>query len=72
MEALVHNILPGQIVTRLNGGEIVIADRAEAVMILFCDLVGFTPLASPAKLVDDLNRIFSEFDVRNREDQDHR
>ncbi len=64
-EALLRNILPGQIVTRLNDGEVVIADRVEEVTILFADLVGFTEIASrlsPAALVDHLNRIFSAFD----------
>jgi adenylate cyclase len=62
---LLRNILPGQIVTRLNDGEVVIADRIEEATILFADLVGFTEIAlrlSPARLVDHLNRIFSEFD----------
>jgi adenylate cyclase len=64
-EALLRNILPGQIVTRLNDGEVVIADRVEEATILFADLVGFTAVASrvtPAVLVDNLNRIFSAFD----------
>jgi len=64
-EALLRNILPGQIVTRLNEGEVVIADRVEEATILFADLVGFTEIASrlsPAVLVDHLNRIFSAFD----------
>ena len=64
-EALLRNILPGQIVTRLNDGEVVIADRVEEATILFADLVGFTEIASqlsPARLVDHLNRIFSAFD----------
>ncbi|HEX6111768.1 MAG TPA: adenylate/guanylate cyclase domain-containing protein [Geminicoccaceae bacterium] len=64
-EALLRNILPGQIVTRLNDGEVVIADRVEEATILFADLVGFTAVASrvpPAVLVDSLNRIFSAFD----------
>jgi class 3 adenylate cyclase len=64
-EALLRNILPGQIVTRLNNGEAVIADRVEEATILFADLVGFTEIASrlsPAALVDHLNRIFSAFD----------
>jgi adenylate cyclase len=64
-ETLLRNILPGQIVTRLNDGEVVIADRIEEATILFADLVGFTEIASrlsPARLVDHLNRIFSEFD----------
>jgi adenylate cyclase len=65
-EALLRNILPGQIVGRLNGGETVIADRLEEVTILFCDLVGFTEAASrtaPGRLVEDLNRLFSAFDA---------
>jgi class 3 adenylate cyclase len=64
-ETLLRNILPGQIVTRLNDGEVVIADRVEEATILFADLVGFTAVASrvtPAVLVDNLNRVFSAFD----------
>jgi class 3 adenylate cyclase len=64
-ESLLRNILPRQIVTRLNNGEVVIADRVEEASILFADLVGFTAVASrvtPAVLVDNLNRIFSAFD----------
>jgi adenylate cyclase len=64
-ETLLRNILPGQIVTRLNNGEVVIADRVEEATILFADLVGFTAAASrvtPAVLVNNLNRIFSAFD----------
>jgi adenylate cyclase len=64
-ELLLRNILPGQIVTRLNDGEVVIADRVEEATILFADLVGFTKVAArvtPAVLVDNLNRIFSAFD----------
>jgi adenylate cyclase len=64
-EALLRNILPGQIVTRLNDGEVVIADRVEEATILFADLVGFTKVASrvsPAVLVNNLNGIFSAFD----------
>jgi adenylate cyclase len=64
-EILLRNILPGQIVTRLNNGEVVIADRVEEATILFADLVGFTAAASrvtPAVLVKSLNRIFSAFD----------
>jgi class 3 adenylate cyclase len=64
-ETLLRNILPGQIVTRLNDGELVIADRIEEATILFADLVGFTEIASrlsPAHLVEHLNRIFSAFD----------
>ena len=64
-EALLHNILPGDIVARLNNGEVVIADRFDDATILFADLVGFTAIAATmpaAELVEKLNRIFSEFD----------
>lgn len=71
-EALLRNILPGQIVARLNNGEVVIADRVEAATILFGDLVGFTAAAAritPAILVNNLNRIFSAFDDLCRRQQ---
>ena len=64
-DALLRNILPDPIVLRLNEGEKVIADRFEAVSILFADIVGFTPAAalmSPANLVGMLDRTFSAFD----------
>lgn len=64
-DKLLHNILPGQIVARLSSGETAIADRFEAVTVLFADLVGFTAVAarmSPPRLLDRLNRIFSSFD----------
>ena len=64
-DALLHAILPGQVVARLNGGETVIADRFDSVTILFADLVGFTPVAaqtSPVELVQRLDCIFGEFD----------
>jgi class 3 adenylate cyclase len=69
-EALLRNILPSQIIGRLYGGEVVIADRIESVTILFCDLVEFTELASrtaPAQLVSNLNRVFSTFDALSRD-----
>ncbi len=65
-EALLLNILPAQIVTRLNSGEELIADGFENVTVLFADLVGFTEVSSritPARLVEDLNRLMSEFDM---------
>ncbi len=64
-DALLLNVLPRGIVSRLSAGEVLIADRVEDATILFCDLVGFTELAAvlpPARLIERLNGIFSEFD----------
>jgi class 3 adenylate cyclase len=69
-ERLLLNILPQQIVGRLNSGETIIADRFEDVSVLFSDLVGFTKISSklaPAQLVANLNWLFSEFDAIARE-----
>lgn len=68
-EALLRNILPEPIISRLNGGELVIADRLEEVTIVFCDLVGFTEVAArtaPPQLVNHLNHLFSAFDALSR------
>ncbi len=68
-DALIRNILPDPVVLRLNGGETIIADRFEAVSILFADIVGFTPAAAkmtPINLVNRLDRVFSEFDTLAR------
>ncbi|UDL95381.1 response regulator [Lichenihabitans sp. PAMC28606] len=64
-ENLLRNVLPASVVDRLRAGETVIADHYADVSILFCDLVGFTALASrlsPGETLDLLNGIFSEFD----------
>jgi len=64
-DALLHAILPRQVVLRLNRGEEVIADWFEATTILFADLVGFTPVAArmaPDRLVRRLDLIFRAFD----------
>ena len=47
-------------------GEAVIADRVDEATVLFCDLVGFTRIASQLTALDlihSLNSIFSEFDA---------
>jgi class 3 adenylate cyclase len=64
-ERLLLNVLPEVIADRLKAGEVVIADRAEGVTILFADLVGSTPLAehlTPDQMVEVLNEIFTPFD----------
>jgi adenylate cyclase len=63
---LLLNILPRQIVDRLETGETLIADRYEQVSVLMSDLVGFTGISSqlpPKVLVTELNRLFSAFDA---------
>lgn len=65
-DALLRNILPEPVVLRLNSGETAIADGFTEASILFADIVGFTPAAAtmtPARLVEKLDRIFSEFDA---------
>ena len=62
---LLLNVLPQQIVDRLGVGETNIADRHDHVVVLFSDFVGFTTISSElsvAVLVEELNRLFSEFD----------
>ena len=64
-QALLLNILPQQIIDRLEAGETVIADRLPEVTVLFSDFVGFTDISShlePQVLVSELNALFSRFD----------
>jgi adenylate cyclase len=64
-ERLLLNVLPGPIAERLKLGSGVIAERYDAVSVLFLDLVGFTARSSvmaPEDLVALLDRIFSSFD----------
>lgn len=64
-EALLLNILPPAIATRLKEGEHVIADEYSEVSVLFADIVGFTNISqniSPVMLVENLNNIFTHFD----------
>ena len=64
-EELLLNVLPEQIADRLKAGEVVIADRAEHVSVLFADLVDSTPMSellTPRQMVEVLNTIFTPFD----------
>jgi class 3 adenylate cyclase len=64
-DALLLNVLPGSISSRLLAGERTIADQYPDVTVLFADIVGFTPLAArlPAdEVVGVLGRLFARFD----------
>jgi class 3 adenylate cyclase len=64
-EALLLNILPGEIASRLKGGTQDIADSFADVTVLFGDLVGFSVLSSntsASEIVAMLNGLFSRFD----------
>jgi adenylate cyclase len=64
-EALLRNILPPEIATRLRKGETNIADHFEDATIILTDVVGFTKLTARMRafeIVSCLNRLFSEFD----------
>jgi guanylate cyclase len=64
-ERLLLNVLPQDIVDSLRDDQRTIADRYEAVSILFADIVGFTSLSremAPEELVDLLNHVFTRFD----------
>ena len=69
-ESLLRNILPEQIIDRLNDGETIIADRYDEVSVVFSDFEGFTAISSrmdPTTLVESLNSIFSKFDSLTQE-----
>jgi guanylate cyclase len=64
-EALLLNVLPGEVATELKRSGTTPARRFEAISVLFADVVGFTPLAAdtdPEVLVSRLNQVFSHFD----------
>ena len=64
-DALLRNILPQSVADRLKNEERDIVDHFTDATVLFCDLVGFTPLATrlgPEDLVGLLNRIFRVMD----------
>jgi len=64
-DRLLLNILPRQIAERLKSDGSRIADRLDAVTVLFADIVGSTLLAevlTADELVELLDRVFSHFD----------
>ena len=64
-DALLFNVLPVSISSRLLDGERTIADEYPDVTVLFADIVGFTPLAArlPAdEVIGLLGRLFTRFD----------
>ncbi|WP_374686476.1 adenylate/guanylate cyclase domain-containing protein [Promineifilum sp.] len=64
-EALLCNILPESIAGILKNDQRTIAERFDAVSILFADVVGFTPLSTTveaAEMVNLLNEIYTHFD----------
>jgi guanylate cyclase len=64
-DALLLNTLPKEIVPILKSGQKTIAEHHERCSIMFCDIVGSTPLFAdlkPAEVVDWLNEVFSMFD----------
>jgi class 3 adenylate cyclase len=69
-ERLLLNILPGPVAERLKAGDERVADRFEAVTVLFADIVGFTPIAAgmaPNEVVEMLNELFTRFDLAAQE-----
>lgn len=65
-QRLLRNVLPQRVIDRLSAGETLIADRHEAVSVLFSDFVGFTGISArlaPATLIEELNGLFAGFDA---------
>jgi adenylate cyclase len=69
---LLQNVFPAPIADRLLRDQTPIADRYDSLIVLFADVVGFTPMAramSAADLVRQLDRLFSDFDAVVRQHQ---
>jgi len=65
-ESLLLNILPRSIADRLKTDTSTIADQFSEALILFADIVDFTPMSdrlAPAEIVEILDHLFSHFDV---------
>lgn len=64
-DAILHAMLPGPVITRLQEGEAVIADRIASATIIFADIVDFTPMVArtdPSALLRRLSALFLAFD----------
>ena len=64
-ESLLMNILPESVASELKTDSRSIAERYDSATVLFCDIVGFTRMASsmePGYMIELLNQIFSRFD----------
>lgn len=69
---LLFTLVPSQIAERIEHGEFPIADSQAEVTILFADIVGFTAITkdvAPRILVQLLNELFFEFDMKAEQNQ---
>ncbi|MBL9173622.1 MAG: adenylate/guanylate cyclase domain-containing protein [Verrucomicrobiales bacterium] len=65
-DALLLNVLPREIAEELKRNSRVVPAHYDSATVLFSDFVGFTRVAellTPSELVDQLDRIFQEFDA---------
>lgn len=65
-QRLLHNVLPARVAERLERDPVAIAEQCDEVMVIFADIVGFTPRCAsmaPADVVALLNQMFSAFDA---------
>lgn len=65
-EALLLNVLPGQVAAELKETGKTVARRYDSISVLFADTVGFTPLSAslePEEVVAKLNEVFTHFDA---------
>jgi class 3 adenylate cyclase len=63
---LLHHILPHEIIQELKLNGVVVPRHFESITILFTDFYGFRQIINtmnPAELVNELNEIFSNFDL---------
>lgn len=68
--SLLQNVFPAPIADRLLNSNEPIADRYDSLIVVFADLVGFTSMSrtmSAPKLVEHLDRLFTDFDAIVRE-----